>query len=281
MQTLQSFTKNLTKPLCFLKVHTTGNILENNKIIQITIQKFHPDGKIQKGTRLINPEMPIPQDITNAYGITNEMVSKEKTFAQVASNLHDFVKDCDFCVFNTDFDLKFLIEEFNRNGIEFFIYGKKIIDLANIYNAMERRDFKAAIKLYTNKMVDDNKPMGTEECVDNMTQIFDGVFERYNGKEFEAKAGVLKFDSAGIEDVNNIFNKKKKYLDISGHIALNDQGKAIFNFGKYHDRLVSEIVVNDKNYFDWIVNVSDMPADTKAIVRKSKEKAEANNKQPV
>ncbi len=276
MQNLNSFVKNLTRPLCFLKVHTTGMNSEKNKIIQITIQKVHPNGKIQKGTRLINPEMPIPKSVTDTYGITDEMVSKEKTFAQVATNLHDFVKDCDFCVFNTDFDLKFLTEEFNRNGVNFFIFGKKIIDLNTIYHSMEPRDFKSAIKFYTKNTIDENKKMSTEECVDNMTHIFEGIFEKYKEQTYEAKSGSISFDSANIENMNNTFNRKKNFVDISGIIVLNDKGKAVFSVGKHINEVVSDVVISDKNYYDWVVNVSDMPADTKALVKKYKEKAEAS-----
>lgn len=279
MQNLETFIKTSKRPICFLKVHTTGTNVLKDKIVQITIHKINTDGKTQKGTRFINPGMNIPHEATKINGITDEMVKDASKFSDVSDKLYDFVKDSDFCGFHIDFDLKFLTEEFNKSGKEFTIYGKNIIDLGVIYNSMEPRDFRAAIQFYLNQKCD-LETISTEAYTDNMIQIFDGIFSKYNGRTFDSKNGqALNFDKATIDEMNSVFNKNKKFVDVSGNIILNEQNRAIFSFGKHRGELVSDVVLSDANYFDWIVNVSEMPSDTKLIIKKIKDKALLSSQQ--
>ena len=55
---------NLTKPLVVFDLETTGLDLVNDRIIQISYIKVHPDGKEERGDYLVNPEKPIPSEVS-------------------------------------------------------------------------------------------------------------------------------------------------------------------------------------------------------------------------
>jgi len=85
----------LTKSIVFIKAHTTGLKPNLDRIVQLTITRYNPDGTQKTGTRLINPEMPIPEEASSRNGITDDIVSSQPTFFSIAQNLHRFIGDAD------------------------------------------------------------------------------------------------------------------------------------------------------------------------------------------
>ena len=55
---------NLTKPLIVFDLETTGLDLVNDRIIQISYIKVYPDGREERENIFINPEKPIPAEVT-------------------------------------------------------------------------------------------------------------------------------------------------------------------------------------------------------------------------
>ena len=119
----------LNRPLIFLDLETTGLNTFVDRIVDITLLKIHPDGREESKTRLINPEMPIPEESTKIHGITDEKVAGEPTFRQIAKSFKEFLGGCDISGFNIKgFDIPMLENEFRRVGIEFSRSGRHIID---------------------------------------------------------------------------------------------------------------------------------------------------------
>ena len=76
---------NLTKDLVVLDLETTGLSITKDKIIQIALYKLYANGgsgELKK--RYINPECPIPAEVTEITGITDDMVKNEKPFRTYA-----------------------------------------------------------------------------------------------------------------------------------------------------------------------------------------------------
>lgn len=73
---------NLTKPLIVFDLETTGLDLVNDRIIQISFIKVHPDGKEERENIFINPEKPIPAEVTLLTGISDADVADAPTFKQ-------------------------------------------------------------------------------------------------------------------------------------------------------------------------------------------------------
>lgn len=261
------------KPLAFLKVQTTGLNPKEDRIVELSITRLEIDGKTKVGTRLINPGIELSESTTKINGITNDMVKDKPKFKEIAEGINKFIEGCDFVGFNiANFDLRFLSEEFNRAGVEFTLLGRKIVDVANIYHAMESRDLYAAYSFYCDKTA---TGQNSENTTKMYFEIINKMMEMYSGKEYTNKEGNSQKIEPSVESINSIFNKNKKRLDIEGNIVLNDAGRPIFTIGKYKGQVVSEAMLNDNNYFEWFIDVSQFPADTRLVVKKIVEKAKA------
>lgn len=261
------------KPLAFIKVQTTGLNSTTDRIIELSITRIDIDGQVKNGTRLINPEMPIPSEATALNGITDDMVKNEHKFKDIAAKMSEFLDGCDFVGFNiSHFDLKFLSEEFNRAGIEFTLLGRKVIDISNIYHAMEPRDFSSAMSLYCDKKVE---KLSSKDTTQSYFELLNGMMAKYSGKQFVDKSGKSHGIEASVESINNLFNKNKKQLDIEGNIVLNEAGRPILTKGKYKDKILSDVLLSDGDYYDWLINASTFPADTKLVIKKIYEKAKS------
>ncbi len=263
---------NLKKPLVFLKVATTGmepidkKDKPGDRIVEISITRIEADRMtVKTGTRLVNPGFPIPAEATLINGITDADVANMPKFADIAQNLYSFIGDADFAGFSlTNFDLRFLTEEFNRVGIPFTVYGRKIIDLSSIYNQMDKRDFRAAASKFAGQELSDS-PISSETANITSINILNGMVANYSSDE--------RFINANPDMLDETFNKNKNTLDIQNNIILNKDKKPVLNFGKYKGLLVADMMMSDPGYCDWCINVSDMPSDTKLILKRIIEKA--------
>ena len=59
----------LAKPLCFFDLETTGTNISKDRIVEIAILKLHPDGTHEKMEKRINPEIQIPPEVSEIFGI--------------------------------------------------------------------------------------------------------------------------------------------------------------------------------------------------------------------
>ena len=136
---------NITRPLIVFDLETTGLDLVRDRIIQISYIKVLPGGKEQRENLLINPCKPIPQEVTELTGISNDDVKDAPSFKDVAQQLSEKMKDCDFAGYNSNhFDIPMLAEEFLRAGIDFDFSKCRLIDAQTIFHKMERRNLAAA-----------------------------------------------------------------------------------------------------------------------------------------
>jgi DNA polymerase-3 subunit epsilon len=263
-----------TKPLAFIKIQTTGMDFKKDRIIEISVTRVETDGKRKTGTRLVNPEMPIPTEATRVNNITDAMVKDKPVFKDIAENMVKFLEGCDIVGFSIEnFDLKFLGEEFNKAGVEFLMMGRKVIDISKIYHAMEARDLAAAYNFYCDKKMPEKS--GSENITNSYFEIVNKMFEKYNGKEYKDKEENIHVIEPTVESIHKVFNKNVVSFDIAGNIVANEQGRPIVNFGKHKGVLVSELMLNNNDYYEWFMEVSEFPLDTKSIVKRIVEKAKS------
>ncbi len=67
--------------------------------------------------RHLNPERDIPPDALAIHGLSQEFLSGQKVFAEVAGELLEFIADTPLIIHNAEFDLKFLNAELARLGL--------------------------------------------------------------------------------------------------------------------------------------------------------------------
>ncbi|MDE6254716.1 MAG: 3'-5' exonuclease, partial [Muribaculaceae bacterium] len=138
---------NLTRPIIFFDLETTGTNVVKDRIVELSYIKVYPDGREETKSRRINPEMHIPEQATAVHHITDEDVKDEPTFRQVSKALLAIFDGCDIAGYNSNkFDVPLLIEEFARVGLNFDISGRNFIDVQNIFHKMEQRTLVAAYR---------------------------------------------------------------------------------------------------------------------------------------
>ena len=270
---------NLTKPLVIFDLETTGLDLVNDRIIQISFIKVYPDGKEERGDYLVNPEKPIPSEISALTGISDADVANAKTFKQLSSELEAKFKGCDFAGFNSNhFDIPLLAEEFLRSGIDFDFAKCRLIDVQTIFHKMERRNLAAAYKFYCGrKMEEDFAAHRADQDTEATYRVLQGELDRYNPLTAEAPDRALPNDMDYLAE----FSKTNNYVDFAGRIIWKEMVDAknetikdkdgkplmheVFNFGKYKGWDVAEVLKRDPGYYSWMLS-SDFTNNTKQVL---------------
>jgi DNA polymerase III subunit epsilon len=106
----------MTLRAIYYDTETTGVRPEKDRIIEIA--GYDPlNGK--QFEKLVNPGIPIPEEVTAIHGITNEMVATAPTFAEIGEAFIEFCSgECVLIAHNNDgFDKHFLVHEGKRHGL--------------------------------------------------------------------------------------------------------------------------------------------------------------------
>src|SRR5690625_7538096 len=86
---------NLTKPICFFDLETTGVNLATDRIVEISILKVFPNGNKESYTWRVNPEMPIPEEASAIHGIFDKHVTDEPPFKELAPKVSKLIQGCE------------------------------------------------------------------------------------------------------------------------------------------------------------------------------------------
>ena len=256
---------NLTRPLAFFDLETTGTNVVRDRIVEISIYKVMPDGSTDSLTQLVNPGIPIPREVSEIHGITDADVADKPTFAKLAPSLESFFQNCDLAGYNSNkFDIPMLIEEFLRCGIQFDVKKRRLVDVQNIFHKMEPRTLRAAYKFYCGKDLVDAH--AAEADTRATYEILLAQIERYEGMEYEDRDG--RITKPIKNDVQALYEFSYNHLnaDLVGHIGYNKEGKEIFKFGKYKNQKVEDVFKKEPQYFDWMMK-ADFPLSTKNIIQ--------------
>jgi DNA polymerase-3 subunit epsilon len=228
----------LTRPICFIDLETTGINVSIDRIVEIAIVKIGLDGTKQVKRRLVNPEMPIPKSSTDVHGISDEMVKDAPTFKMLANEIKQFMEGSDIGGYNSNrFDVPMLNEEFLRAGIGVDMESRKLLDVQKVFHMMEQRTLSAAYQFYCHKTLEDAH---TAEADATATwEILEAQIEKYPqiGQTVES---IVKFTG---EDQIIDFARRLIY----------ENGVAVFNFGKHKGKSVIEVLKTEPQYYDWMM----------------------------
>jgi DNA polymerase III subunit epsilon len=237
----------LTRPIAFVDLETTGVNISTDRIVEIAIVKISPDGSRQVKRKLINPLIPIPKSSSDIHGITDEMVKDAPSFKQAANELKQFMENCDLGGYNSNrFDIPMLIEEFLRIGIEFSTDGRKLVDVQKVFHMMEQRTLGAAYKFYCQKTLD-----GAHSAEVDATATWEIL-----------EAQVLRYPQIGntIESVVK-FTGEDDIVDFARRFV-KENGIEVFNFGKHKGKPVTQVLKEEPQYYDWMMK-GDFAMNTK------------------
>ena len=136
----------------FLDTETTGlSFKDGHKVVEIACietKDLIPTNKIFH--KLINPKRDMPEEAFKIHGFSEEFLSNQATFDQVADEFLNFIKGKKLIIHNANFDLGFL------NG-ELSAIKKELIDKASAIDSLE---------------VARNKFPGTSNSLDSLCKRF-------------------------------------------------------------------------------------------------------------
>jgi DNA polymerase-3 subunit epsilon len=251
---------NLTKPLAFFDLETTGTNVSHDRIVEIAIVKVMPNQEVSTKSSRINPTIPIPIESSMIHGIYDKDVADSPTFAEVAHTFAQFLNGCDLAGFNhIKFDIPLLMEEFHRVSVDFDINNRRLVDAQKIFHMMEPRTLGAAYKFYCEKELEGAH--NAEKDTMATYEVLKAQISRYAGKKIKDSKGV---ESEPIKNDMTILHALSfdKLVDLAGRMVFNEKREETFNFGKYKGQKVEEVLKKDPAYYDWMMN-GDFPIDTK------------------
>lgn len=254
----------LSKPLAFFDLETTGLDVTNDRIIEIAILKMNPDGSKDHYSKRVNPEMPISPESSEITGISDADVKDCPTFKELAPEVAAFLGDADLAGYNSNkFDIPVLAEEFLRAESDFDMSARRFIDVQNIFHKMEQRTLAAAYQFYCQRdLVNAHAALADVEATQ---EVFEAQLMRYD---------ILEKNIDFLADFTRVGNNE--ILDFAGRIARNDKGEAIYNFGKHKGKSIEQVNLEEPGYYGWMLS-ANFPLYTKKVLRDEMERIKKKN----
>ncbi|MGI6313838.1 MAG: exonuclease domain-containing protein [Candidatus Cryptobacteroides sp.] len=290
---------NLQRPLLFFDIESTGLDIPTESIIELCFVKVFPGNpdpkvktwKIKPWDYENNKQRPVSPEASAINGITDDMLTGCPRFIDVAPEIVEWLRGSDLAGFNAaKFDLPLLVEEIERvkdciknpkaleadkqkaqemlSAIEIDLHEPVMVDVQNIYHAMEPRNLKAAYRFYCRKELDNAHSAEADTLA--TYEVLKGQLDMYR----ELKNDISSMGAfAG-----------KKYVDFSGRLIYDDSGlkdpsHILINFGKHKDKSAREVFEKEPSYFTWVENGS-FPLDTKAQFARIRKELEAEKSGP-
>ena len=260
---------NLKRPLLFFDIESTGLDIPVNSIIELSFVKVFPGGEERIKTWKIKPwdyingcQRPIEPGASAVNGVTDDMLTDCPTFFELAEEIASWVKDSDLAGFNSQkFDLPMLAEEFERAAaagkkLDVDLHQPRMVDVQNIFHAMEPRNLRAAYRFYCGGEDFENAHTAEADTVATY-KVLKAQLDRYPEQ--------LKND---IECLSSFVGRK--YVDFSGHLIYNEAGEAVINLGKHKGKTARQVWRTEPSYFAWIQQGS-FTLDTKKQFEKLEE----------
>ncbi|MBL1280239.1 MAG: 3'-5' exonuclease [Fluviicola sp.] len=257
---------SLNKSLAIFDIEATGLSITSDRIVEIAIVKIAPDGSRTDFLKRVNPQIPIPKEVSEIHGIYDEDIKDEPTLKDILPELEAFIADADFAGYNSNkFDLPMLAEELLRAGSTVDLSVKKHIDVQNIFHKMEQRTLIAAYSFYCQKNLENaHTALADAEAT---WEVLDAQIDKY--EELESDVDFL----ANFSQYGNVTR-----LDFAGRLAINEEGQVIYNFGKQKDKTVAEVMKTEPGYHGWLLN-ADFPLYTKQCLKKEINRIKDEKKQ--
>lgn len=235
-----------------LDTETTG--LDNEaRIVEIAIIDFDTH-EVFLHTK-INPQVPIPEEVSAIHGITDEMVKDAPVFATIADKILQLISTTEAIIgCNPWFDQRMI-------GNEFVRYGK---------STEHQIDIRWPILICTKRMWDLNESKVERNLTNQYKRFvdpagFDGAHGALADTIAAAKvlAAQIKEYKIDHKSWNDFDPSQIQWFGPSDHILKTEDGFLECNFGKNKGKKCHEI---DSGYWKWITE-KDFPTHVKEIAK--------------
>lgn len=246
-------TLTLTRPLIALDLETTGLDPQRDRIVEVCLLKFQPDGSRDRLLARIDPGMPIPAAASAIHGITDADVVGMPSFADLAEQVLGFLDGCDLCGFNIKrFDLQVLYAECTRCGRTLPLEDRAILDTMEIFHRQEPRDLVAAVRFYLGREHGQKHSAFGDSLA--AAEVLEAMVRRYGELPRSVAELHSHFKDPGTLDSGG------KFVEVQGEIR--------FAFGKYRGQPLTVIAATKPDYLEWMLTQTFF-ADTKKIVEEA------------
>ena len=265
---------NLERPLLFFDIESTGLNIASDSIIELSFVKILPGNEERIKTWRVRPwdyvgrcQRPINPSAMAVHGITNEELVGCPTFYDIIDEVTQWLEDSDLAGFNSaKFDLPMLAEEIERvrtftdKKPQINLHEKKMVDVQNIFHALEPRNLKAAYRFYCNAELENAHAAEADTLA--TYEVLKAQLDKY--------PETLKNDVGFLSN----FSERQKNVDYAGRLAYNDKKEPVITFGKHKGKTAKEVYLHEPSYFSWIEQ-GEFTLDTKrqfALLRQEFEK---------
>ena len=243
----------LSRPLAVLDVQSTGLDPSNARIVKLSVLKVDPDGSEHVKSVVVNPGVPIPPGATQVHGISDLDVMDMPVFRSYARALADHLEGCDIAGFGIErFGLPLLEAEFERNGVEFNVSDRTVVDAMTVFHRLEPRNLASAYS----RFVGGRKPGAVDDAegARNVFAILQG--EVRSSTDVPVAPTALAAWAKGIDDTA---------IDGEGKFVWSEEGDVLVNFGKHRGERLIEVVGNDLPYLKWVAGSDDFDGEVRKI----------------
>lgn len=231
---------NLTRPLCYFDIESTGTNTQTDRIITLFATKYFTDNTKIDFEIKVNPGCPIPAGSTKIHGITDADVQNAPLFVDIAPEVLAFFTGCDLATFNGNkFDIPLLLEEFTRCGLKWDLTGICFVDVAILDRKLRPRKLKDIYKHYTLKEL---------ENAHNAEADINATYE-----VLECMLCPVYELPREVADLALLCSDGKPRLDVAGKFCYNDAGEICFNFGQHKDKPAAA----EFSYLQWMLSAKD------------------------
>lgn len=241
----------LTRPLVFFDLETTGLDVSKDRIVEIAILREELDGTLIEFNKRVNPGIPIPPHVSMVHGITDEDVANAPKFDEIAERVLSIFEGADIAGYNsTRFDIPLLYEEFSRAGLDFNINDHALLDAQAIFLRHEPRTLSGAYAHYCGKkLINAHSALADARAT---REVLLAQVERYDD---------LPRDVKGLA----AYCLETMPADLAGRLLYDVFGNVVFNFGKFKGRTVEDVLREEPGYVDWVLR-GDFPLLTKELL---------------
>ena len=248
----------LTRPLAFFDLETTGLDIKQDRIVELAVVRYWPDGALFEEAQRFNPGIPIPPEVTAIHGITDADVADKPTFAERGDAIHALLGPCDLAGFNLrKYDIPLLQAEFKRAHLPpLDMAGRRVIDAQMIYHKEEPRNLGAAFRLYTGFALKDAHTALADTRA--TAAILKAQIERYKRLPQDI-AGLSRYCDE-IEAAGGFFKK---------HESAEAGSDWVFQKGKHKGRLLQNVASDSRSrgYLTWMSRLDDLSDTDRKIVK--------------
>lgn len=256
---------SLDRPLAFIDTETTGVRPDQDRIVELAVLRFEPDGEVNPRKRRYNPGIPIPKEATEVHKITDADVADKPPFRRRAVSLAKLLAPCDLAGFNLlGFDLPILLEEFRRAGVRFDVEGRRLVDMQRIFHAKEPRDLSAAVRKYLGREHNDGAH-SAEVDARATAEVFCVQLERY--QDLPRDLDKLHAYCGGDRPFQTPFDRWFRDLE----------GSLVFNQGKHKGKALDEVAEVAPDYLEWMIRTDDIPERVRESARLARAASGAAN----